>query len=250
MLKYRKFPENLFIGRARAERDLPATGADRLGERAPHDDRRPALGGDHARAVAEHAGRTSARTSAIEPIDSRSRCSSTRATATRCEPVRRRRSSTLDVNREMPDCVFVEDTAIVLDEVAVMMSLGARVAPRRAGGHRAGAARSTARSSACQLAGDDRRRRRRAVGARAVRRRVAAHERRGHRRAARRRAAVRLHRDRGSGARHVCISRPRAARCPTDDFSSTRTGSMRRPLPAVRRSFRFPRPSRGPETCS
>ena len=32
---------------------------------------------------------------------------------------------TLDVNREMPDCVFVEDTAIVLEEVAVMMSMGA-----------------------------------------------------------------------------------------------------------------------------
>jgi len=32
---------------------------------------------------------------------------------------------TLDVNRTMPDCVFIEDTAIVLDEVAVMMSPGA-----------------------------------------------------------------------------------------------------------------------------
>jgi dimethylargininase len=31
----------------------------------------------------------------------------------------------LDVNRTMPDCVFVEDTAIVLDEVAVLMSPGA-----------------------------------------------------------------------------------------------------------------------------
>jgi dimethylargininase len=31
----------------------------------------------------------------------------------------------LDVNSGMPDCVFVEDTAIVLDEVAVMMSPGA-----------------------------------------------------------------------------------------------------------------------------
>ena len=31
----------------------------------------------------------------------------------------------LDVNSAMPDCVFVEDTAIVLDEVAVMMSPGA-----------------------------------------------------------------------------------------------------------------------------
>jgi dimethylargininase len=31
----------------------------------------------------------------------------------------------LDVYREQPDCVFVEDTAIVLDEVAVMMSMGA-----------------------------------------------------------------------------------------------------------------------------
>jgi len=32
---------------------------------------------------------------------------------------------TLDTNRDMPDCVFVEDTAIVLDELAVMMSMGA-----------------------------------------------------------------------------------------------------------------------------
>src|SRR5215475_6079577 len=32
---------------------------------------------------------------------------------------------TLDDNRALPDCVFVEDTAIVLDEVAVMMSMGA-----------------------------------------------------------------------------------------------------------------------------
>ena len=31
----------------------------------------------------------------------------------------------LDVNRTMPDCVFVEDTAIVLDELAIMMSPGA-----------------------------------------------------------------------------------------------------------------------------
>jgi dimethylargininase len=33
--------------------------------------------------------------------------------------------TTLDVNRNLPDCVFVEDTAIVLDELAVMMSMGA-----------------------------------------------------------------------------------------------------------------------------
>jgi dimethylargininase len=31
---------------------------------------------------------------------------------------------TLTVNREWPDCVFVEDTAIVLDEVAVLASMG------------------------------------------------------------------------------------------------------------------------------
>jgi dimethylargininase len=37
---------------------------------------------------------------------------------------------TLDVNRELPDCVFVEDTAIVLDELAVLCSMGA--ASRRA----------------------------------------------------------------------------------------------------------------------
>jgi dimethylargininase len=31
---------------------------------------------------------------------------------------------TLDVNRQLPDCAFVEDTAIVLDEVAVLCSMG------------------------------------------------------------------------------------------------------------------------------
>lgn len=31
----------------------------------------------------------------------------------------------LDVNRDLPDCCFVEDTAIVLDELAIMMSMGA-----------------------------------------------------------------------------------------------------------------------------
>jgi dimethylargininase len=31
----------------------------------------------------------------------------------------------LDVNRDLPDCVFVEDTAVVLDEVAVLASMGA-----------------------------------------------------------------------------------------------------------------------------
>lgn len=30
----------------------------------------------------------------------------------------------LDVNREHPDCVFIEDTAVVLDELAVMASFG------------------------------------------------------------------------------------------------------------------------------
>jgi dimethylargininase len=32
---------------------------------------------------------------------------------------------TLDVNRDLPDCVFVEDTAVVLDEIAIIMSMGA-----------------------------------------------------------------------------------------------------------------------------
>jgi len=36
----------------------------------------------------------------------------------------------LEMNQDLPDCVFVEDTAIVLDEIAVMMSMGA--ASRRA----------------------------------------------------------------------------------------------------------------------
>jgi dimethylargininase len=30
----------------------------------------------------------------------------------------------LDVNRELPDCAFIEDTAIVLDEVAVLAAMG------------------------------------------------------------------------------------------------------------------------------
>jgi dimethylargininase len=32
---------------------------------------------------------------------------------------------TLEVNRDLPDCAFIEDTAIVLDEVAVLASMGA-----------------------------------------------------------------------------------------------------------------------------
>ena len=32
---------------------------------------------------------------------------------------------TLEVNRDLPDCAFVEDTAIVLDELAVLASMGA-----------------------------------------------------------------------------------------------------------------------------
>src|SRR2546427_10541534 len=42
----------------------------------------------------------------------------------------------LDVNRDLPDCAFVEDTAIVLDEVAVRASVGAetsRAGPLRVG---------------------------------------------------------------------------------------------------------------------
>jgi len=31
---------------------------------------------------------------------------------------------TLDVNRALPDCTFIEDTAIVLDEVAILTSMG------------------------------------------------------------------------------------------------------------------------------
>jgi dimethylargininase len=31
---------------------------------------------------------------------------------------------TLDVNRDLPDCVFIEDIAIVLDEVAILCSMG------------------------------------------------------------------------------------------------------------------------------
>jgi dimethylargininase len=44
-----------------------------------------------------------------------------------CEMLREcgARVITLDVNRDLPDCVFIEDTAIVLREVAVLASMGA-----------------------------------------------------------------------------------------------------------------------------
>ena len=31
---------------------------------------------------------------------------------------------TLDTNRDLPDCVFIEDTAIILDEIAILCSMG------------------------------------------------------------------------------------------------------------------------------
>src|SRR4029078_3371882 len=40
----------------------------------------------------------------------------------------------LDVNRTMPDCVFVEDTAIVLRELAGMIAPGAESVRREAAG--------------------------------------------------------------------------------------------------------------------
>jgi dimethylargininase len=40
----------------------------------------------------------------------------------------------LDVNSDMPDCVFVEDTALVLDELAVMLSPGAESRRREPAG--------------------------------------------------------------------------------------------------------------------
>jgi dimethylargininase len=44
-----------------------------------------------------------------------------------CDMLRRAGAEvhTLDVNRDLPDSVFIEDTAIVLDEVAVLTSMGA-----------------------------------------------------------------------------------------------------------------------------
>jgi dimethylargininase len=44
-----------------------------------------------------------------------------------CEMLRQcgARVVTLDVNRDLPDGVFIEDTAIVLDEIAVLASMGA-----------------------------------------------------------------------------------------------------------------------------
>jgi dimethylargininase len=53
-----------------------------------------------------------------------------------CEALRECGASVtvLDVNSDMPDCVFVEDTALVVDEVAVMMSPGAESRRREPGG--------------------------------------------------------------------------------------------------------------------
>ena len=48
---------------------------------------------------------------------------------------------------EQPDSVFVEDTAVVLDEVAVITRPGAEFAPPRDHGHELRCSRNTARSS-------------------------------------------------------------------------------------------------------
>jgi dimethylargininase len=59
-----------------------------------------------------------------EPIDA---ALALRQHAGYCEALRQCGAEvvTLDLYREHPDCVFVEDTAIVLDEIAVLMSMGA-----------------------------------------------------------------------------------------------------------------------------
>ena len=106
---------------------------------------------------------------------------------------------TLDLYREYPDCVFVEDTAIVLDEVAVLMSMGAPSRRGEVAGIETGAARLSA-ARARPSAGDDRRWRHRSVGTVAVRRRIAAHECGGDQRTARSRTAVRLQRDGDPGS--------------------------------------------------
>jgi dimethylargininase len=47
--------------------------------------------------------------------------------ATYCEALKAHgaRVVTVNVNRELPDCCFIEDTAVVLDEVAILASMGA-----------------------------------------------------------------------------------------------------------------------------
>ena len=43
-----------------------------------------------------------------------------------CSPILRPPTViTLDVNRYLPDCAFVEDTAVVLDEIAMLTTMGA-----------------------------------------------------------------------------------------------------------------------------
>ena len=106
----------------------------------------------------------------------------------------------LDANRDHPDCVFVEDTAIVLDEIAVMMSMGAQ--SRRDESRRASSRRYApiARSSGCRF-------QRRSTAATssggpfALRRRVSAHECRRASSSSASSCAVRLLRDRRAGPR-------------------------------------------------
>jgi N-dimethylarginine dimethylaminohydrolase len=66
---------------------------------------------------------------------------------------------TLAVNRHLPDCVFIEDTAIVLDEVAVLASIRRTVAACRTSRDRTGTAELSG-GRAGRTPGDDRGRRR------------------------------------------------------------------------------------------
>ena len=55
---------------------------------------------------------------------------------------------TLDVNRELPDCAFIEDTAMVLDEVAILASPATAGRSPRPRGATSCSASSSASSSA------------------------------------------------------------------------------------------------------
>ena len=128
ILQYRRFPDNLFTG---SPDHLTALAAEIMGPgrraaewgiaRAASDDpdRRVdarSIAGALASGEQTYVGR--------EPIDFERALlehAGYCALLADCGAVVR----TLDVNRALPDCVFIEDTALVLDEVAVMMSMGA-----------------------------------------------------------------------------------------------------------------------------
>ena len=148
----------------------------------------------------------------------------------------------LPADPALPDCCFVEDVAVVLDEVALVTRPGAPSRRGEIAGHRGGA-RPLPSDRDDTAAGDARGRRRAARRPHALRRALGPHQRGGHRAARGRGRAARLPRgasgrdrlpapqERGHGARRAsaCWSTARGSTRPRSGAWSSSTSRPRSP---------------------